>query len=161
MPEPRLFHLQRDHDVSGVSGTGRVADGVLWPDGSVTIRWRGERPSSVHWDRLDDAEHVHGHQGATRIVWADAQPSLPEVWSVWRDEVDGEHGLFASLDDARQGSIDCWEEREERCPDYSWRPDGDSWELLVGDERSGVIIGRHKVYGQPKSAEAQQDGAQP
>lgn len=71
MPEPRVFHLQRDHDVSGVSGTGRVADGVLWPDGTVTIRWRGDRPSTVNWDRLADAEHVHGHQGATRIVWAD------------------------------------------------------------------------------------------
>jgi hypothetical protein len=71
VPEPRVFHLQRDHDVSGVSGTGRVADGVLWPDGTVTIRWRGDRPSTVNWDRLADAEHVHGHQGATRIIWAD------------------------------------------------------------------------------------------
>ncbi|KUN34928.1 hypothetical protein AQJ30_27445 [Streptomyces longwoodensis] len=72
---PRTFHLQRDHDVSGVSGTGRVADGVLWPDGTVSIRWRGNRPSTVHWDRLGDAEAIHGHQGATRIVWdAEVQP---------------------------------------------------------------------------------------
>lgn len=70
---PRLFDLQRDHDVSGVSGTGRVANGVLWPDGTVSLRWIGERPSTVHWDRLADAEHVHGHGGATRIVWADQQ----------------------------------------------------------------------------------------
>ncbi|MFJ5259118.1 hypothetical protein ACIQAC_01405 [Streptomyces sp. NPDC088387] len=72
--KPRLFHLQRDHDVSGVSGTGRVANGVLWPDGTVSLRWIGERPSTVHWDRLADAEHVHGHGGATRILWADEQP---------------------------------------------------------------------------------------
>jgi hypothetical protein len=26
---PRLFFLQRHHDVSGNSGTGQVADGVL------------------------------------------------------------------------------------------------------------------------------------
>jgi hypothetical protein len=70
-PGPRLFRLQRDRDVSGVSGTGHVADGVRWPDGTVTIRWRGDRPSTVHWDQLADAEAVHGHQGATRIVWAD------------------------------------------------------------------------------------------
>lgn len=68
---PRRFHLQRDTDITGVSGTGRVADGVLWPDGSVAIRWRGDRPSSVHWDRIADAEHVHGHGGATRLVWDD------------------------------------------------------------------------------------------
>ncbi len=76
---PRLFHLQRDHDVSGVSGTGRVANGVLWPDGTVSLRWIGERPSTVSWDRLADAEAVHGHGGATRIVWADQQPPAPQT----------------------------------------------------------------------------------
>ncbi|SDM47213.1 hypothetical protein SAMN04487981_101632 [Streptomyces sp. cf386] len=90
--QPRLFHLQRDHDVSGVSGTGRVANGVLWPDGTVSLRWIGERPSTVHWDRLADAEHVHGHGGATRIVWADEQPPgdreavLREAVDVAREE---------------------------------------------------------------------------
>ncbi|MFE7547075.1 hypothetical protein [Streptomyces gardneri] len=66
---PRLFHLQRHTDISGVSGTGRVADGVLWPDGTATIRWRGERPSTVHWDALDHAQTVHGHGGATEVIW--------------------------------------------------------------------------------------------
>lgn len=69
--QPRRFHLQRDRDATGVSGTGRVADGTLWPDGTASLRWRGERPSTVHWDRMADAEHVHGHGGATRIVWID------------------------------------------------------------------------------------------
>ncbi|MFG3050349.1 helix-turn-helix transcriptional regulator [Kitasatospora sp. NPDC048239] len=70
-PRPRLFHLQRDHDVTGVSGTGVVAWGVQWPDGTVTIRWTGDRPSTVNWASIDDAVHVHGHGGHTRIVWAD------------------------------------------------------------------------------------------
>jgi hypothetical protein len=73
--QTRRFHLQRDHDVTGASGVGRVADGVLWPDGTVSIRWRGPRPSTVHWGSLDDAEHVHGHGGATRIVWDDPEPT--------------------------------------------------------------------------------------
>ncbi|GHB55826.1 hypothetical protein GCM10010331_49610 [Streptomyces xanthochromogenes] len=72
---PRRFYLQRDIDITGVSGTGRVADGVLWPDGTASVRWLGERPSSVHWDRMDDAEHVHGHGGATRIIWLDHETS--------------------------------------------------------------------------------------
>ncbi|MEU1373014.1 hypothetical protein ABZ442_05030 [Streptomyces triculaminicus] len=74
-PQPtrtsRTFVLQRDVDHSGVSGTGVVADGCLWPDGTATIRWRGPRPSTVHWQRLDDAIAVHGHGGATRIIWTD------------------------------------------------------------------------------------------
>lgn len=76
-----LFHLQRDHDITGVSGTGTVADGVLWLDGTVTIRWRGPRPSTVNWQSLDDAMAIHGHGGATRIVWAplpDTGPDSPE-----------------------------------------------------------------------------------
>ncbi|MFH9426392.1 hypothetical protein [Streptomyces sp. NPDC017529] len=74
---PRRFYLERHTDVTGMSGTGRVADGVLWPDGTASVRWRGPRPSIVHWDRLDDAETVHGHGGATRIVWVDAPPRQP------------------------------------------------------------------------------------
>lgn len=71
MTEPRLFHLQRTTDITGVSGTGRVADGVLWPDQTVSIRWRGDRPSTVFWDCLEDAEQVHGHGGHTAIAWDD------------------------------------------------------------------------------------------
>jgi hypothetical protein len=71
MNEPVRFHLERDTDITGASGTGHVADGVVWPDGTVTVRWRGELKSTVNWDRLEDAETVHGHGGATRIVWDD------------------------------------------------------------------------------------------
>jgi hypothetical protein len=69
-PIPRLFVLRRDRDVTGVSGPGDVADGVQWPDGSVVLRWR-ERPSTSVWDSLDLMLSVHGHDGATRVVWAD------------------------------------------------------------------------------------------
>ncbi|MEV7140734.1 hypothetical protein [Streptomyces tauricus] len=73
---PRRFYLQRDTDITGVSGTGRVADGILWSDGTVSVRWLGERPSTVFWNSIDNALHVHGHLGHTRIVWLD--PELVE-----------------------------------------------------------------------------------
>jgi len=79
MTEPRRFYLDRHTDVTGVSGTGRVADGVLWPDGTASLRWRGDRPSIVFWDRMADAEHVHGHVGATRIVWLDPETTDPRA----------------------------------------------------------------------------------
>jgi hypothetical protein len=69
--QPRLFHLQRNTDITGASGTGRVADGVLWPDHTVTIRWHGEYASTVVWDNLDHAIRVHGHDGATQFVFDD------------------------------------------------------------------------------------------
>lgn len=69
MTESRLFQLARDRDVSGVSGTGVVADGVQFPDGVCVIRWRGERQSTVVWPSIEDVEVIHGHNGATRIEW--------------------------------------------------------------------------------------------
>ncbi|MEU3124385.1 hypothetical protein ABZ696_29485 [Streptomyces albidoflavus] len=75
---PRRFVLRRRVDVSGISGTGDVADGVLWPDGTASIRWRGEHPSVVFWDRgRVSVEMIHGHQGATEIVFVDQDDEQP------------------------------------------------------------------------------------
>jgi predicted kinase len=71
----RRFELHRDVDVSGVSGTGVVAEGVEFSDGVVSLRWLGAWPTSVvYFDRGALAvEHIHGHSGATQIVWLDAE----------------------------------------------------------------------------------------
>ncbi|MFF1498679.1 hypothetical protein ACFVZR_02075 [Streptomyces sp. NPDC058316] len=77
---PRRFVLRRSVDVSGISGLGDVADGVLWPDGTASVRWRGEHPSSVFWDRgRTSVELIHGHSGATGIVFLDSadEPAAP------------------------------------------------------------------------------------
>lgn len=71
---PRRFLLRRDVDHTGVSGTGFVAEGVLWTDGTVTLRWLGKHSSHVVWRRLTDAEAIHGHDGATHIHWIDPGP---------------------------------------------------------------------------------------
>lgn len=69
---PRRFVLRRREDPTGVSGLGDVADGVLWPDGTASLRWRGEHPSAVFWDRgRVSVELIHGHHGATEVIWLD------------------------------------------------------------------------------------------
>lgn len=68
----RTFTLQRDVDVTGVSGTGVVADGVEFDDDTVVIHWRGDTASTVVWsppNAMAKVEKIHGHGGATRIVW--------------------------------------------------------------------------------------------
>lgn len=65
----RTFQLHRDADISGVSGTGVVADGVVFPDGTTVIRWLTSDASTVVWDNFEGAERVHGHGGATRFVF--------------------------------------------------------------------------------------------
>ena len=66
----KLFHLSRTKDVSGVSGTGKVAEGVQFSDGRVALRWVvGEHRSTVTYDDIESVERIHGHDGATTIVW--------------------------------------------------------------------------------------------
>lgn len=68
---PRPFVLERDTDVTGVSGTGIVAEGVCFSDGVVALRWTSDWPTSVvfHERGMDSVEAVHGHGGATRVIW--------------------------------------------------------------------------------------------
>lgn len=85
------FVLMRDTDVSGVSGTGVVADGVAFPDGTVALRWRGGNPTSVvfHDNGVESVEAIHGHGGATRLVWlAEDLETTAEVAATYdeRDE---------------------------------------------------------------------------
>lgn len=66
----RRFHLERDVDVSGISGTGIVAEGIEFTDGTTVIRWvTGDHRSTVVWPSIAAVEAIHGHGGATRIVW--------------------------------------------------------------------------------------------
>jgi len=67
----RRFELHRDTDASGVSGTGVVAEGIEFSDGVVALRWRSEWPTSVvfHDRGIEAVRAVHGHNGATRIVF--------------------------------------------------------------------------------------------
>lgn len=76
----KRFQLVRDVDVSGVSGTGIVAEGVVWDNGKVAVHWFGQRQSIVQWDSLDDAIAIHGHGGATRFEWIDEDPRTSLTW---------------------------------------------------------------------------------
>lgn len=66
---PRPFLLFRIRDVSGTSGTGVVAWGTQFPDGAAALRWNGQHPSTAAWPSVNDIVAVHGHQGATELVW--------------------------------------------------------------------------------------------
>lgn len=67
----RLFELHRDEDETGVSGTGVIADGAVFTDGTVALRWRTKTASTTLFDNIDEVARVHGHGGKTRIVFLD------------------------------------------------------------------------------------------
>jgi hypothetical protein len=65
-----VFYLVRDVDISGVSGVGQVAVGVIFPSGRVVLEWLGADSSFEILDNVEHADRIHGHGGKTRIVFA-------------------------------------------------------------------------------------------
>ena len=66
----KTFTLERDIDVSGISGVGTVAEGIEFSTGKVAIHWiSNDHHSTVVWDSIDSVIAIHGHNGATRLVW--------------------------------------------------------------------------------------------
>ena len=80
-PPVQVFQLHRTTDVTGYSGVGVVADGVIWPDGTVCLRWRGPLRTTVTADCIGDIETIHGHDGATRVVMLAAQSEGSAAWT--------------------------------------------------------------------------------
>lgn len=71
----RTFQLVRHADASGISGTGVVAEGIEWSDGSVALRWLsknrsdGVRPTTVVHESLDSVIALHCHGGSSVVEW--------------------------------------------------------------------------------------------
>ena len=69
---PRRFHVARATDTAGTRSVARVADGVLFSDGSVVLCWLGEFHSIAVYGSLRSAIKVHGHGGTTWFEFLDA-----------------------------------------------------------------------------------------
>jgi len=71
----RAFQLHRATDVTGVSGTGIVAEGVEFTDGTVALRWIGKNPTSVvfHDHGIESVRTIHGHDGLTDVRFVDLE----------------------------------------------------------------------------------------
>ena len=72
---PRAFRMIRRFDVTGVSGTGQVLEGVVFADGQTVVRWCvADKPRSTElFASFADSRliHIDSHPGnATEVVWA-------------------------------------------------------------------------------------------
>ena len=65
----RTFHLQRNEDETGVSGTGIVAEGVEFSNGVCILCWLDELLSLKIYNSIEDVERIHGHKGKTNIIF--------------------------------------------------------------------------------------------
>lgn len=65
----KTFYLLRDEDESGVSGTGIVAEGVMFSDGKCVLSWLSEMSSKNVYDSIHHVRSIHGHGGKTTVEW--------------------------------------------------------------------------------------------
>lgn len=77
-PNTQVFWLFRHKDTSGFSGTGVVADGAVFPDGTTVLRWRevegaryesGVRATTVIFPNVEAVEAIHGHGGNSELIF--------------------------------------------------------------------------------------------
>jgi hypothetical protein len=81
----RRFHLHRRSDITGISGTGIVAEGIQFTDRTVVLRWLKSdwaglarvKPTTVIHDDIESVIALHGHDGATQILWVDYNEGEP------------------------------------------------------------------------------------
>ncbi len=65
----KTFKLLRHEDVNGCSGTGIVAEGIVFTDGTVVMHWVTKTPSTSIYRSVEDLEYLHGHEGRTEVVY--------------------------------------------------------------------------------------------
>lgn len=63
------FYLLRIEDESGISGTGVVARGMIFPSGKVVLEWQTFHTSICIYQNINDVESIHSHGGKTKIVY--------------------------------------------------------------------------------------------
>lgn len=75
----KVFYLFRKEDVSGVSGTGIVALGAIFPSGKVQLEWIAS--NHVSWGafpNIDILRQLHGHEGRTEIIMGNPPDDKPK-----------------------------------------------------------------------------------
>lgn len=65
----RKFYLLRHEDVHNNSGTGVVAEGVIFDNGMGALTWLTDEPTVTTFVRgVRGVKRLHGHDGKTEVI---------------------------------------------------------------------------------------------
>jgi hypothetical protein len=82
----KIFYLNRTEDESGISGTGRVAQGFIFDNGKVCVTWLSEHPSVTIYDNIGEVRAIHGHAGKTDIIM---EPDYKRAFNELKSFIEG------------------------------------------------------------------------
>lgn len=66
------FKLVRTVDITGISGTGEIAYGVQYPDGSVDLCWL-KHGTHGYYKNIDQIWQIHCYNNNAAIMWMDGE----------------------------------------------------------------------------------------
>lgn len=67
-------------------------EGIIWSDGTVTVRWLTSVASTATFNSLQDLLTIHGHpEYGTEIDWGDGDPE-PEWVQMVKEYTNGRYG---------------------------------------------------------------------
>ena len=81
----KIFYLKRTEDESGISGTGRVAQGFIFDNGKVAVTWLSDHPSVTIYDSIGEVHAIHGHGGKTEVIM---EPDFKKAFNELKSFID-------------------------------------------------------------------------
>lgn len=76
------FCLHRNVDITGISGEGKVVEGVVLKDGSIQMTWLTDTPSFCRHNDMEAVKYIHGHNGNTEIVFITENADFPIIYNL-------------------------------------------------------------------------------
>jgi len=67
----KTFYLLRHRDVHGNSGTGVVAEGIIFDSGMCAMTWLTEYKTVTVFDKITTVKKLHGHGTLTEVIIED------------------------------------------------------------------------------------------
>lgn len=82
----KSFYLYRTEDESGISGTGRVAQGFVSDNGKAALFWLSAHPSVTVYDSVGEVQAIHGHSGKTELRY---EPDFKRAFNEMKEALKG------------------------------------------------------------------------
>lgn len=80
----KRFYLLRHEDVHSSSGTGVVAEGLVFDSKMAVMTWLSGYSTVTVFESLNTVKALHGHGGKTEIILEDKHPKFAECQAIVR-----------------------------------------------------------------------------
>ncbi len=64
----KTFIFERKEDETGISGTGIVAEGVVFDNGKTVVSWLTKYPTISIYENISDALFLHGQPAKQNLL---------------------------------------------------------------------------------------------